>query len=124
MNVNVNLESVSNLKYDSAGLIPAIIQSADNKRVLMMAWMNSESLAKTLEIRETVFYSRSRQEIWHKGATSGNVQKVVNISADCDSDALLIQVVEAGPACHTNAESCFDVHPVFCFEALAGGAHQ
>lgn len=100
------------LKFNELGLIPAIVQSIDTKRVLMMAWMNAESLELTLAKGETVFFSRSRQELWHKGASSGNVQRVVSIEADCDSDALLILVHEAGPACHTNAESCFDVHPL------------
>ena len=109
-------DSKTQLKFNEAGLIPAIVQSASSKRVLMMAWMNAESLEKTLELGETVFYSRSRKELWHKGATSGNVQKVVNLSADCDNDSLLIQVVEHGPACHTNTESCFDVHPISEFD--------
>jgi phosphoribosyl-AMP cyclohydrolase len=74
----------------------------------MVAWMNRESLALTLERSETVFYSRSRQELWHKGATSGNTQRVISIEVDCDSDALLIQVHENGPACHNGHESCFD----------------
>ena len=108
--------AIANLKYNQAGLIPAIVQSAETGRVLMMAWMNHESLLQTLQIGETVFFSRSRNELWHKGATSGNVQKVVKIEADCDSDALLILVHEAGPACHTNAESCFDVNPLVNLE--------
>lgn len=96
------------LKFDANGLIPAIVQSSQTKRVLMMAWMNAESIAKSLELGETVFWSRSRQEFWHKGATSGNTQKIDRFEFDCDSDALLIQVTESGPACHTGAESCFD----------------
>ena len=111
-----NFDPETQLKFNEAGLIPAIVQSASSKRVLMMAWMNAESLEKTLELGETVFYSRSRNELWHKGATSGNTQKVVSLTADCDSDALLIQVIEHGPACHTNAESCFDVHPISEFD--------
>ena len=113
-------EQVKALQFNDAGLIPAIIQSKDSKRVLMMAWMNAESLQQTLSLGETVFFSRSRNELWHKGATSGNVQKVVSIAADCDSDALLIEVIEAGPACHTNAESCFDVHPIAGFDPEVG----
>lgn len=97
-----------NLKYNGDGLIPAIVQSASTKRVLMLAWMNAQSLALTQETGETVFYSRSRSELWHKGATSGNTQKVVSIAADCDGDALLITVNESGPACHNGTESCFD----------------
>lgn len=96
------------LKFDSNGLIPTIVQSADSGRVLMLAWMNEESLALTVEKGETVFWSRSRQELWHKGATSGNTQKVVKLQSDCDGDTLLAIVHEAGPACHNGTESCFD----------------
>jgi len=96
------------LSFNGDGLVAAIVQSADTKRVLMLAWMNAESLSLTIEKGETVFWSRSRQELWHKGATSGNTQRVVSIEADCDGDALLIQVHEDGPACHNGTESCFD----------------
>jgi phosphoribosyl-AMP cyclohydrolase len=95
------------LRYDAAGLIPAIVQDDDTHAVLMMAYMNAESLRMTLETGETVFWSRSRGELWHKGATSGNTQKVVSILVDCDEDTLLIRVRPAGPACHTGAYSCF-----------------
>ncbi len=95
------------LRYDAAGLIPAIVQDDDTHAVLMMAYMNAESLRMTLETGETVFWSRSRGELWHKGATSGNTQKVVGILVDCDEDTLLIRVRPAGPACHTGAYSCF-----------------
>jgi len=95
------------IKWDSAGLVPAIVQDATTKQVLMMAYMNAESLQKTLEIGETVFWSRSRQELWHKGATSGNTQRVKSIHADCDGDTLLVLVEPSGPACHTGAVSCF-----------------
>ncbi len=121
--------AIANLAYNEAGLIPAIVQSATSGRVLMMAWMNRESLLETLEIGETVFFSRSRNELWHKGATSGNTQKVMYIEADCDADTLLIQVLENGPACHTDAESCFDVSTLFISPDLDevqredGGAH-
>mgnify|MGYP000314163697 CR=1 FL=1 len=101
------------LAFNQEGLLPAIVQSAESKRVLMMAWMNAEALSRTIESGETVFWSRSRAEFWHKGETSGNTQRVVSIEADCDSDALLIQVIESGPACHTGSESCFDVQTVF-----------
>jgi phosphoribosyl-AMP cyclohydrolase len=104
---------IAALKFDSTGLIAAIVQSANSKRVLMMAWMNAESLALTLERGETVFWSRSRQELWHKGATSGNTQLVHSIEVDCDADALLIQVTEAGPACHNGTESCFDTQTIY-----------
>jgi len=105
---NFTPADIATLKFDTAGLIPAIIQSAESKRVLMMAWMNAESLALTLERGETVFWSRSRQELWHKGASSGNTQLVRRIELDCDADTLLIFVTESGPACHTGTESCFD----------------
>lgn len=95
------------LKYNDQGLIPCIVQDADTGEVLMMAWMNAESLALTLERGEAVFWSRSRQELWHKGATSGNTQKVVDLRYDCDADTLLALVHPAGPACHTGARSCF-----------------
>lgn len=100
-------EVATELKFDERGLIPAVVQDASTKEVLMVAWMNEESLAKTREIGETVFWSRSRQEFWHKGATSGNVQKVKEIRFDCDADVLLVLVEPAGPACHTGERTCF-----------------
>lgn len=99
--------NIPELKYNEAGLVPCIVQDAETKDVLMMAWMNEESLKLTLEKRETVFWSRSRQEIWHKGATSGNTQKLVSLHYDCDADTLLAVVNPAGPACHTGARTCF-----------------
>lgn len=99
--------SIPNLRFDANGLIPAIIQNAETGQVLMMAYMNAESLRLTFEKGETVFWSRSRQELWHKGATSGNIQKVIAIRVDCDEDTLLIQVQPMGPACHTGEVSCF-----------------
>lgn len=99
--------NLSSIKFDEKGLVPAIVQDARTKTVLTLAYMNEESLRKTLEIGETVFYSRSRQELWHKGATSGNTQTVVDIRLDCDQDALVVFVDPKGPACHTGAESCF-----------------
>ena len=95
------------LKYDEKGLIPAIVQDHYTKEVLTLAYMNAETLALTIAEGRTVFWSRSRQQIWRKGETSGNVQKVVSITADCDGDALVVEVVKNGPACHTGAESCF-----------------
>ena len=99
--------SFSEIKFDSKGLIPAIVQDAETKEVLMMAYMNRQSLELTLEKGETHFWSRSRQELWHKGATSGNIQRVLEIRMDCDADALLILVQPAGPACHTGNQTCF-----------------
>lgn len=95
------------LKFDANGLIPAIVQDHYTKQVLTLAYMNAETLALTIAEGRTVFWSRSRQEIWRKGETSGNVQRVVSITADCDADALVVEVVKDGPACHTGAESCF-----------------
>ena len=99
---------IEDLKFDEHGLIPAIVQDAVTHELLMLAFMNVESLRRTLETGETWFWSRSRRELWHKGATSGNVQRVIDIRPDCDRDALLIQVAPAGPACHTGARTCFD----------------
>ena len=95
------------LKFDSNGLIPAIVQDDQNLEVLMLAWMNAVSLQRTFETGETWFWSRSRAELWHKGATSGNIQKVSRVDVDCDGDTLLVFVQSAGPACHTGAKSCF-----------------
>ncbi len=95
------------VNFDESGLVAAIIQDVETNQVLMMAWMNHESLRRTLALGETVFWSRSRQEFWHKGETSGNIQQVVDIRLDCDGDTLLIRVRPAGPACHTGAISCF-----------------
>lgn len=89
------------------GLLPTVVQDSTTKEVLMVAWMNEESFHKTLEIKETWFWSRSRQELWHKGGTSGNVQHVVDMKLDCDGDTLLVLVKAEGPACHTGAVSCF-----------------
>ena len=95
------------VRYDSNGLIPAIVQDAETKEVLMLAYMNSESLRLTIETGETWFWSRSRRELWHKGATSGNVQRVTEIRVDCDADTLLVLVNPAGAACHTGERTCF-----------------
>lgn len=95
------------INWDARGLVPAIVQDSRTHQVLMMAYMNAESLRQTLETGETIFWSRSRNALWHKGATSGNIQKVRGIFVDCDADTLLIQVEPAGPACHTGEVSCF-----------------
>ncbi len=95
------------LRWDERGLIPAVVQDATTKQVLMVAYMNAESLRRTLDTGETVFWSRSRGELWHKGATSGHVQRVTAIYVDCDGDTLLVLVDPAGPACHTGEVSCF-----------------
>lgn len=98
---------IPELRFDDRGLIPAIVQQHDTGEVLMMAWMSRESLALTLQTGTTWFWSRSRRELWNKGATSGNMQKVVSIAADCDGDCLLVRVDSPGPACHTGSRSCF-----------------
>ena len=95
------------LKYDASGLIPAICQDAESGEVLMMAWMNPDALQRTQESGQAHFWSRSRQELWHKGATSGNFLQVREIWVDCDADTLLLKVEPAGPACHTGARTCF-----------------
>ncbi|MBN2393648.1 MAG: phosphoribosyl-AMP cyclohydrolase [Anaerolineae bacterium] len=95
------------LAFDERGLIPAVVQDATTGEVLMVAWMNVEALRLTQETGEAHFWSRSRQELWHKGATSGNVQYVREIWIDCDADVLLLKVKPAGPACHTGKRSCF-----------------
>jgi len=100
-------------RFGSDGLIPAIVQDARTREVLTVAYMNEEALRRTIETRETYFWSRSRRELWHKGATSGNFQKVRNLRLDCDSDAVLVEVEPLGPACHTGAYSCFGVTPGF-----------
>jgi phosphoribosyl-AMP cyclohydrolase len=105
---------VTALAFDDRGLIPAILQDAETGQVLMMAWMNAEALRLTQATGEAHFWSRSRQTLWHKGATSGNVQRVREIRVDCDADTLLVTVDPAGPACHTGAQSCF-------YRALAEG---
>lgn len=101
----MNIET--NINYDENGLIPAVVQDIDTKRVLMLAYMNAESLKKTIEKGTTWFYSRSRKKLWNKGETSGNFQAVKRISYDCDRDALLVEVVPAGNSCHTGSTSCF-----------------
>lgn len=112
------------LTYNADGLIPAVVQDAESGRVLMLAWMNEESLRISLAEGRTCFYSRSRQELWRKGETSGHVQTIRSIDADCDGDALLIRVEQAGAACHTGAASCFhepmreDEKAAFSYEAL------
>ena len=99
--------AIPDLKFDERGLIPAIVQDAKTKQVLMLAYMNAESLERTLESGESWFWSRSRSCLWHKGETSGNTQRVVGVSMDCDGDALIVMVEPQGPACHTGEQSCF-----------------
>ena len=108
---------ISELKFDEKGLIPAIVVNAVNKRVLTLAYMNAESLKLSMERGLTTFWSRSRQEFWLKGETSGNYQHIVSITADCDKDALVVMVEPDGPACHLGTESCFE-NPVWQSETL------
>ena len=98
---------IQNLKFDEQGLITSIVQDNATGEVLMVAYMNAESLARTMQTGQTWFWSRSRQELWHKGATSGHTQQVVDIRLDCDGDALLVKVIPDGPACHTGERTCF-----------------
>ncbi len=117
--------NIDELKFDDKGLIPAIVSDADTKEVLTLAYMNRESLKVSMEKGLTCFWSRSRNELWLKGETSGNYQHIVSIAADCDKDALLVSVRRDGPACHTGSESCFfnpvfegDAEPAFSLEGL------
>jgi phosphoribosyl-ATP pyrophosphohydrolase/phosphoribosyl-AMP cyclohydrolase len=99
--------SVDELKWDERGLVPAVVQDAASGVVLMVAWVNRRALELCLKTGETWFWSRSRQSLWHKGETSGNTQRIIDITADCDADVLLMRVDPAGPACHTGMTSCF-----------------
>ena len=108
--------NIDELKFDEKGLIPAVVQDYFSKQVLTVAYMNRESLEISMREGRTCFYSRSRQQLWRKGETSGNTQEIVTIKADCDMDALVVEVIKKGPACHTGAESCF-FHPVYQSEA-------
>jgi phosphoribosyl-AMP cyclohydrolase len=100
-------EFVEQITFDDRGLAPAVVQDAETNQVLMLAWVNAEALLATLNEGRTVFWSRSRQELWRKGETSGNTQDVVSVAHDCDADTVLIRVVQHGPACHTGTETCF-----------------
>lgn len=104
----MSADFVSQLVFNDQGLIPAIVQDADSKDVLMMAWMNHQAVEQTLATGRATFYSRSREKLWVKGETSGNTQTVVSVAHDCDADTLLLTVNPAGPACHTGDRTCFD----------------
>jgi len=110
-------EVVARARFDAAGLLPAIIQQHDTREVLMLGYMDAEALRRTLSEGRVTFWSRSRQEYWRKGDTSGHVQYVRGAALDCDGDTLLVQVEQIGPACHTGARACFDVDPL---EAVQG----
>lgn len=107
MNKETDALNVADLTYNDAGLIPCIVQDASTREVLMMAWMNAETVQRTIDEGTTWFFSRSRNKLWHKGEESGNVQKLVELRYDCDADTLLALVEPAGPACHTGQTSCF-----------------
>lgn len=109
---------IQSLKFDSNGLIPAIVQDHHSKKVLTLAYMNRESLEISLREKRTCFFSRSRQELWRKGETSGNRQHIVRITPDCDGDALVVEVEKDGPACHLGTDGCFDAPPLFEREGL------
>ena len=104
--------NINDLKFDEKGLIPAVVQDYYSKQVLTVAYMNRESLEISMREGRTCFFSRSRQQLWRKGETSGNTQEIVTIKADCDLDALVVEVIKKGPACHTGSESCF-FNPVY-----------
>ena len=114
---------ISKLKFDDKGLIPAVVVDMDTKQVLTLAYMNEESLRISMEKGLTCFFSRSRRKLWLKGETSGNFQHIVSITADCDMDALVVEVKKDGPACHTGEESCF-FNPVYEGEANPGFQYQ
>lgn len=111
------------LKFDERGLIPAIVQDFYSKKVLTLAYMNEESLKISIQERRTCFFSRSRKELWRKGETSGNVQHIVSIYADCDGDALVVEVIKDGPACHTGSDSCF-FEPIFLSPELTAFSYD
>ena len=117
--------NINDLKFDEKGLIPAVVQDYFSKQVLTVAYMNKESLEISMREGRTCFFSRSRQQLWRKGETSGNTQEIVTIKADCDLDALVVEVIKKGPACHTGSESCFfnplyqsETQQDFSYEAL------
>ena len=110
--METNFVSVEELKFDEKGLIPAVVVDSESKKVLTVAYMNAESLKISMEKELTCFWSRSRQELWLKGETSGNYQHIVSITTDCDKDALVVVVEKDGPACHLGTDSCFE-YPVF-----------
>lgn len=114
---------IKEIKFGADGLIPAIVIDTQSKEVLMMAYMNEESLRVSMQEGRTCFWSRSRKELWRKGETSGNVQQIVSITADCDADTLLVEVQKSGPACHTGSTSCF-FQPLFEGEAAAGFRYE
>src|SRR3954466_15984399 len=122
MNDSEVTEVLSRAAFKDNGLMPAIIQQHDTKEVLMLGYMDAEALRRTLTEGRVTYWSRSRQEYWRKGDTSGNVQYVRGAALDCDGDTLLVTVHQVGPACHTGAHACFDVDPLIPFVAASSGA--
>ena len=106
--MSIETLSIDDVAFDDRGLVPAVVQDAENGDVLMVAWMNRESLERTMDERRTVFWSRSRRELWRKGDTSGHVQYVRSVALDCDGDVVLVKVDQVGAACHTGNRTCFD----------------
>ncbi len=117
-------ELTADIRWDAAGLLPAVVQDAASGEVLMVAWMNAESLTLTLTTRRATYWSRSRQELWEKGATSGHRQQVVDARLDCDQDTLLLRVRQTGPACHSGTTSCFEAGPQLLAEGDAAQRGQ
>ena len=113
-------EALASARFGADGLLPAVIQQHDSREVLMLGYMDAEALRRTLTEGRVTFWSRSRQEYWRKGDTSGHIQEVRSAALDCDGDTLLVQVQQHGPACHTGARSCFDVGPIASASADAG----
>ncbi|WP_219834925.1 bifunctional phosphoribosyl-AMP cyclohydrolase/phosphoribosyl-ATP diphosphatase HisIE [Paenibacillus sp. R14(2021)] len=126
MSAGKRIEAAAEIKWNEAGLVPAIVQDVISKEVLMMAYMNQESFERSVETGETWFWSRSRGELWHKGATSGHTQRIVTMHYDCDGDTLLVRVEQHGPACHTGTYSCFtgEVQGIAGTEADASSFQQ
>lgn len=110
--ISADAKLLNELKFDAAGLIPVVVQAQDTNEVLMMAWMNRETLAETIVTKQATYWSRSRNEKWIKGQTSGNTQQVVGLAVDCDGDTLLLTVQQSGGACHTGDRTCFDAKQV------------
>lgn len=122
IDTGLDSELLAGLRFGPDGLITAVVQQHDTREVLMVAWMDAEALTETLTTRRGTYFSRSRQERWRKGDTSGHVQHVVRVSADCDSDTLLVEVDQVGPACHTGTRTCFDGRVVLDGAAPTGAA--
>lgn len=117
--ISADSDLLADLKFDAAGLIPVVVQAQDTKEVLMVAWMNRETLAETLSTKQATYWSRSRNEKWIKGLTSGNTQQVVGLAVDCDSDTLLLTVQQKGGACHSGDRTCFDAKQIALIDSAS-----